>query len=150
VLASGCRQADGPVPTPTQDEQVELNDVARDLMYVASGTDPEAPDYLADDIRKYADDDAAPQMDELARRTATAVSGRTLTQDSAQQLATTLWLTGAARELSERQVADLQEQMESQLTAIGVAEADAQQVAAQIAEVQRLNNERPRRWYEIF
>jgi hypothetical protein len=40
--------------------------------------------------------------------------------------------------------------MQSLLTSVGVPDANAQQVAAQVGEVQRAINDRPRRWYEVF
>jgi hypothetical protein len=147
---SGCRQADGPVPTPNAGRQEELNDVARDLQYIASGTEPDGPEYLADDLRKYARERAVPAVDELARRTASAVAGTKLADETAQRLSHSLWVSVSARELSERQIEGLQNDMQSMLVSIGAAEDRAQLVAAQVGEVQRAVTDRPRRWYELF
>ncbi len=76
--------------------------------------------------------------------------GKTLNDTTAQRLAHSLWTSVAARELSERQVETLQNDVQSQLVAIGVAEPQAQQVAAQVGEVQKAVGNRPRRWYELF
>src|SRR5687768_16414207 len=79
VCAGGCRQADGPVPTPKQTYQEELVDVARDLQNVATGRDPDGPADLAADLRKYTDKPAARSLvDELSARTAKAIAGREL------------------------------------------------------------------------
>jgi hypothetical protein len=150
VVIAGCRQADGPMPTPNESVQEDLSDVVRDLQNVA-GENAQAPEELAEDLRKYAVRPAAvPAVDELTRRTAAALSGAMLTEQHAQRLAQTLWVTIAARELSERQVEVLQGDVQTMLTSIGVPEAGAQQVAAQVGEVQRAVSDRPRRWYELF
>ena len=148
---SACRQADGPVPTPSAETQEELADVARDLQYIASGSDPAAPTYLESDLSKYARRaSAAPVVVELARRTSAAVSGVKLAEQDAQRLTHNLWLSVAAREISERQVEGLQGDMQALLLSIGVPQDRAEQVAAQVGEVQRAVSDRPRRWYELF
>ena len=151
-LAFGaCRQADGEMPSPSQGVQEELVDVVRDLQNVAGARDPQASRDLADDLRKYAGrPDAEPAVDELSRRAASAVGGIELPEQAAQRLAHSLWVSVAARELSERQVETLQNDMQLLLTSIGVAESNAQQVAAQVGDVQGAVSSRPRRWYELF
>lgn len=151
VSLGGCRQADGPVPTPSQTYQEELVDVARDLQNVASGRDPNARGDLADDLRKYTDKPSArPLVDELSARTATAISGRDLAEQDAQRLAHNLWVSVYAKDLSERQIETLQNDMQALLVSLGAAEDSAQQVAAQVGEVQGSVTLRPRRWYELF
>ena len=146
-----CRQADGPIPTPSQSRQEDLVDLARDLENVASALNPEAPLELADDLRKYAPSpDEEPAVDELSERTVAALAGIDLTEQAAQRLAHDLWLSVAAGQLSERQVETLQNDVQSLLMAEGVAEENAQQVAAQVGDVQGAVTERPRRWYELF
>jgi hypothetical protein len=150
-IVLGCRQADGPVPTPTENHQKELVDVARDLQNVASGRDPNGPVDLAQDLRKYTDKPAArPLVDELSARTVKALQGRDLADQDAQRLAHNLWVSVYAEDLSERQVETLQNEMQSLLMSLGVGEEAAQQVAAQVGEVQGSISVRPRRWYELF
>jgi hypothetical protein len=151
-LALGaCRQADGEMAAPDAVVQEELVDVVRDLQNVATARDPQAPRDLADDLRKYARrPEAAPVVDELARRAATAVAGVDLPDQSAQRLAHSLWASIAARELSERQIEVLQNDMRLLLVSIGASDANAQQVAAQVGDVQGAVGARPRRWYEVF
>ena len=148
---AACRQADGPIPAPDQTVQEELVDVRRDLQNVATGRDPQAPNDLADDLGKYASrPTAAPTVVELSRRTAVALPGKNLPDTAAQQLAHDLWLSIAAREISERQVEALQNDVQSLLMSVGVVEEGARQVAAQVGEVQSAVTNRPRRWYELF
>ena len=151
VFLGGCRQADGPVPTPSQTYQEELVDVARDLQNVGSGRDPNAPADLADDLRKYTDKpDARPLVDELSARTVKALQGRELADQDAQRLAHNLWMSVYAKDLSERQIETLQNDMQALLVSLGASEESAQQVAAQVGEVQSAVGLRPRRWYELF
>ena len=151
VVLGGCRQADGPVPTPSQTYQEELVDVARDLQNVASGRDPNGPVDLADDLRKYTDKPAArPLVDELSARMVKALQGRDLADQDAQRLAHNLWVSVYAKDLSERQIETLQTDMQALLVSLGASEESAQQVAAQVGVVQSSVTLRPRRWYELF
>ena len=151
LVLSGCRQPDGPIPTPDATVQEELGDVARDLQYIAAARDPQAPQNLAEDLRKYAQRPAAvPAVDELSRRTAGAVAGSQLSEQAAQRLTHNLWLSVAARDISERQIELLQNDTQSLLISVGISEERAQPVAVQVGEVQRAVTSRPRRWYEFF
>lgn len=151
LLAAGCRQADAPMPTPDEGVQEELEDVRRDLQDIASRRDQQASQALADDLRKYVvRPSAIAPVDELTRRTAAVLPGKNLSEEAAGQLAYTLWVAVTARELSERQIETLQNDVESQLVRIGVAEDDASQVAAQAGVVQGAVTDRQRRWYEMF
>lgn len=151
LVAAGCRQPDGPMPTPSPDAQEDLSDISRDLTYIATGSDPAAPQDLSADLLKYvARDSVMPVVEELSRRTAGAVANTKLPEQTAQRLAHTLWLAIASREISERQVEALQNDTQSMLMSIGVADEQAQQVAAQVGEVQRTVTDRVRRWYEWF
>jgi len=146
-----CRQADGPMPTPSEDVQEELKDVARDLQNVASARDPQARRDLADDLRKYTSTPgAAEAVDELSQSAATVLAGVDLGEPAAEQLAHSLWLSVAASELSDRQTETLQGDVQSLLMVEGIAEERAQQIAAQIGEVQGAVGARTRRWYELF
>jgi hypothetical protein len=151
LALAGCRQADGPMPAVNPEIENELHDISRDLLNVADGRDPAAPDDLTHDLGKYPrQKDELPAVNELSRRTVSVISGRKFDEPAAQRMAHSLWTSVAARQLSERQVEALQAEMQSILTSIGVAEPQAQQVAQQVGEVQKAVSERPRRWYELF
>jgi hypothetical protein len=151
LALGGCRQADGPVPNPSQTYQEELVDVARDLQNVATGRDPNGPADLADDLRKYTENPTARGLvDELSARTTKAIVGRDLADQDAQRLAHNLWVSVYAKDLSERQIETLQSDMQAHLVSLGAGEEVAQQVAAQVGEVQSSVTLRPRRWYELF
>ena len=151
LLLAGCRQADGPMPQASGEVPNRLSDISRDLQSVARG-DMQARQDLADDVSVFAADEKEPRqaVNELSRRTAEVVDGSRLTDQSAQRLAHQLWTAASARELSQRQVETLQGEMHGLLVEIGVPEERAENVAAQVAEVQRLVSRRSKRWYEVF
>ncbi|HEY6360887.1 MAG TPA: hypothetical protein VIX63_07260 [Vicinamibacterales bacterium] len=148
---AACRQPDGPLPAPEGEDQNRLEDISRDLLSVARG-DAQARQDLADDLRVFVDSnvEAAPAVDELARRTAEVVAGRTLNDQNAQRLAHQLWTLTAAREMSDRQVESLQNDLHALLVEVGVPEDNALNVASQAGQVQQLVTNRERRWYEFF
>ncbi len=149
---AGCRQADGTVPTPSADRQLEIVDISRDIQNIASGRDPQAPEDLADDLRRYTEErqSATSAVTELSRRAATALAGREVPAQAAQQLAHHFWLAISARDLSDRQVESLQNDVQTLLGTLGVPEEQASLVAAQIADVQDVATDRTRRWFEVF
>ena len=151
ALALGaCRQADGPMPTVDPGIQNELQDITHDLQNLAR-LDPSGAEDLAHDLGKYPRaSEEVPAVNELSRRTSEVLVGKPFTEQAAQRLAHSLWTSIAARELSERQIETLQNDVQSILVSIGVAEPQAQQVAAQVGEVQKAVGDRPRRWYEFF
>jgi hypothetical protein len=151
LLLAGCRQGESPLPMPDEGVQEELGDVRRDLQDIASNRDTAAAEALAQDLRKYVvRPSAVPAVDEMARLTSAALPGRILSDEAGERLAYTLWVAATARELSERQIETLQNDVQSQLTSLGVAEDSASSVAAQVGRVQGAVTDRQRRWYELF
>ena len=152
VLVTGCRQADGPVPTPDPGVQDDLHDVGRDLENIATASDPAAPQDLAKDLVHYVDEKppAAAAVNELTQRAVRAVAGARLPDQTAQRIANNFWLAINAKELSDRQIEALQNDTQSLLISTGITEENAKQVAAQMGEVQKTVTTRQRRWYELF
>ena len=150
LLGGGCRQADGELPTPQGEMPNRIGDISRDLRSVAGG-DTQARQDLSDDLVAFVEaDELHPALEQLARQTSDVISGRNLSEQQAQRLAHHLWTTVAARELSQRQVETLQNEVNALLVEIGAPEGSAQTVSAQVGEVQKLVSTRPRRWYEMF
>ena len=87
---------------------------------------------------------------ELSRRLGQALTGKTFKLADALPLAHTCWVAVAGRQLSEKQIENLQNEMKSQLMALGVDENQAQNVAAQVGAVQQAVTARHRRWYELL
>jgi hypothetical protein len=149
LLVGGCR-GDGPLPAIDEETSNRLSDVARDLANVAAG-DPQARQDLAEDLAVFTNDnpEARTTVQELAGQIADLVAGRAVTGEQARLLAEDLWKAAAATELSSRQVEVLRTDVQTHLTAIGVAEDRAAEVAAQVGTLQEQVT-RPRRWYEFF
>jgi hypothetical protein len=147
---AACRQVDGPMPTPEGEVPNRIVDISRDLMSVSRG-DEQARKDLADDLRVFVSrQEAVPATNELARRTSDVVAGKTLDDQNAERLAHHLWTAAAAREMSQRQVESLQNDLHALLVSMGVPEDNAINVASQAGEVQRLVTTRERRWYEFY
>lgn len=145
-----CRQPDGAPPPETAEVSNRLHDLQRDLQSVAAG-EADGPKDFADDLAVFA---AEPEGVAAARTLAGSVSvvvlKRTLSDASLKQLTTVLWKTVASRELSERQVDTLKDDMRGTLVAIGVSQPDANAVADRIGQTQKAVTQRTRRWYERY
>jgi hypothetical protein len=148
---AACRQADGPMPETTPETANQLGDISRDLQNLASGT-PAGPQDLAEDISHYAQDTDNGQASaaELARRLGQALTGKSFKLAQAMPVAHSCWVTVAARQLSEKQVDSLKNEMKQQLMALGVNEQQSQSVADQVGVVQQAVTARHRRWYELL
>jgi hypothetical protein len=148
---AACRQADGPMPETTPETANELGDISRDLQNLASGN-PDGPKDLADDISHYAQDtkDGQAAAQELSNRLGQALTGKSFKLAEAMPLAHTCWVTVAARQLSEKQVDSLKNEMTAQLMTLGVDETRAQGVADPVGVVQQAVTARHRRWYEML
>jgi len=148
---AACRQADGPLPETTPSTANELGDISRDLQYLATGN-PEGPKDLASDISHYAEGTTGGQAaaEELSRRLGQALTGKSFKVAEAMPVAHTCWVTVAGRQLSEKQVENLKNEMKSELMSLGVNEQQAQSVADQVGVVQQAVTARHRRWYEML
>ena len=127
-----------------------LHDIRRDLESVAAG-EADGPKDLADDLAVFVEE---PEAVNAARTLAGSVSvvivKRALSEDALKQLSSNLWKTVASRELSERQVDGLKDDMRGTLIAIGVAQPDANALADRVGQTQKAVALRTRRWYERY
>ena len=148
---AACRQADGQLPTATGTVPNELGDISRDLQNLASGA-PDGPKDLADDLSHYAEGTNGGQaaVAELSHRLGEALTGKTFKLAQALPVAHTCWVAVAGRQLSEKQIENLQGEMKSQLMSIGASDQQAQTVASQVGAVQQAVTARHRRWYELL
>lgn len=147
----GCRQAEGPLPIPDDEDRSRIEDLANNLQNIARG-DPEGEPDLIDDLTLFVRDDAeaVAVVTAFAGSLGTAVDGRPLEKEPSLALGHQAWLLLNAREISESQVEQLQAGMRDALAGAGVDEPRAGPVLAQMVDVQRLITERPRRWYQLF
>jgi hypothetical protein len=71
--------------------------------------------------------------------------------DEAQvKIVNLLWTSVAARELSERQVDALKDDLRNTLLAVGVTQPDANLAAGRVGVVQNVVTQRTRHWYERY
>jgi predicted small lipoprotein YifL len=153
VSLAACRQSDGPLPTPAADQEGEIRDLSRDILNIASGSDPQAPKDLADDLLRYTADKrpaANPTVMELSSQTADAVKGRAISEEAALQLARHYWIAANARELSEDQIETLGTDVQTLVQSLGAPEPLASSIGAEVRELQGFATDRTRRWYEVF
>jgi hypothetical protein len=150
VIAAGCRQPDGALPPATGDVPNRLHDLGRDLESVAAG-EADGPKDLADDLEVFADEpEGVAAAKTLAGSVSVVIVKRSLNPEAINQLSTTLWKGVASRELSERQVDGLKDDLRGTLISIGVSQADANAVADRLGQTQKAVTHRTRRWYERY
>lgn len=145
--------ADGPMPTPSGDVNNRLDDLRRDLGDVVAGH-PEAKKDFIDDLLVFIDveekPDAVPAINELARQITDAAVAVQLKEAAAPPLLKQVWLTLAARDLSEKQITQLQADMKATLQSLKIGDPAATAIANQVGTVQKTVTDRSRRWYEVF
>ena len=150
VTAGGCKQGDGSMPAKTGDVPNRLSDLKRDLEAVVAG-DQAAVDDLANDLNVFTEEpDGHTAIRALSNTVGSMVVKRMLTDEALTRIVTTMWTAAAARELSERQVDALKDEMRSVLTAVGVSQPDANLAAGRVGDVQNAVTLRERRWYERY
>jgi hypothetical protein len=150
VAGGGCRQSDGAWPEATGEVPNRLTDLQRDLQSVAAG-EADGPKDLADDLAVFTDEpEAVNAARTLAGSVSVVITKRTLSAEAAKQLSSNLWKAVASRELSERQIDALKDDMRGTLTAMGVSQPDANAVADRVAQTQKTVASRSRRWYERY
>ena len=148
--AAGCRQADGELPAQAGEVPNRLHDLERDLESVAAG-ESDGPKDLADDLAVFADGpEGVTAARTLAGSTSVVLVKRMLNEEALKQLSTVLWKTVASRNLSERQVDGLKDDMRGTLISIGVSQADSNAVADRVGQTQKAVTQRTRRWYERY
>ena len=121
VVLGGCRQADGPVPGTNETYQEELWTSRAICRTWPPGATRMAPPILplicVSDTEKPA---ARPLVDELSARTVLH-HGESLQRSGMQRLAHNLWVSWCMKDLSERQIETLQNDMQAHLVSLGWA-----------------------------
>jgi hypothetical protein len=147
---SGCRQPDGSMPKPDEEQVDRIQDLSRDLQNLASGN-ADAPMELGDDltvISRMPVPEA--RVKELVQALQASLRGKTLSDEAAHRLAESMFLVMSARQLSDRQIENLQTEITDQVKALGADEAAATQVAAVAGTLQGEVRTTRRRWYQWF
>jgi hypothetical protein len=150
AVSAACKQGDGAPPAKTGDVPNRLSDLKRDLEAVIGG-DQRAVQDLTDDLNVFTEE---PEGQTATRALTTTVCpmlmNRTLNDEAKTRIVTVLWTAVAARELSERQIDALKDEMRNVLTSLGVSQPDANLAAGRVGDVQNAVRLRTRRWYERY
>lgn len=138
------------MPPKTGEVPQRLVDLGRDIDNVVSGN-TQAVAELTDDLIVFTEEpEVMAAIRALSSTICPMLANRSLNEDTTSQLATLLWTTVAARELSERQIDKLKDEMRDLLVSIGVSQPDANLVAGWVGNVQKAATLRSRRWYERY
>jgi hypothetical protein len=148
--AGGCKQGDGPVPAKINDVPNRLGDLQRDLAAVVGGEQQAIQD-LTDDLLVFTEEPEGKDATKALAMTVCSMLVKRPVNDEAQtKIVNLLWTAVAARELSERQVDALKDDMRNTLLAVGVTQPDANLAAGRVGDVQNAVTQRTRRWYERY
>jgi hypothetical protein len=150
VGAAACKQGDGPMPARSGDVPNRLGDLNRDLEAVVAG-DQQAVQDLTDDLMVFIDE---PEGQAMTKAMSTTISSmlvkRPVNDEMQTKIVSLMWTAVAARELSERQMDALKDDVRNTLLAAGVTQPDANLAAGRVGEVQKAVTLRTRRWYERY
>ena len=148
--AGGCKQGDGSLPAKTNDVPNRLGDLQRDLAAVVGGEQGAIQD-LTDDLLVFTDEpEGQTATKALAMTVCSMLVKRPVNDEMQAKIVSLLWTSVAARELSERQVDGLKDDVRNTLLAVGVTQPDANLAAGRVGDVQKAVTLRTRRWYERY
>jgi hypothetical protein len=150
VAAAGCRQKDGPLPTPKDEQPNKIQDIGHDLQNVASGAADAEKDLLEDVDGLDQNSRPGNLVQQLARSTAAAVKGHSLPDKPAQDLAQLIFVAATAEELSPRQIEQVATDLRTTIINAGGDAAAADRVASSAMSLQQAITLNPKRWYHIF
>lgn len=150
VSTGGCKQGDGVLPAKTNDVPNRLSDLKRDLESVVAGDQAAVTDFTDDLIVFTEEPEGQTATRALSMTVCSMLVKRPLNDEAMTRLVTVMWTAVAARELSERQVDALKDDLRSQLISLGVSQPDANLAAGRIGDVQKAVTLRTRHWYERY
>jgi len=146
---AACRQSDGPMPVPVDEQPNRVEDIGRDLKNVASGQPEAEAELLSDLLTLDRDEPPLPLAQEVVRELASALRGRELGDAGSQQLARALFVVSAGRDLSRRQIGRVGEGVTEVLLEAGADEAAAQRVSAAVVALAASVTRNQKRWYHV-
>jgi hypothetical protein len=150
LAAGACKQGDGAMPAKSGDIPSRLGDLKRDLAAVVGGEQQAVQD-LTDDLMVFIDE---PEGKTTTQAMATTICSmlvkRPVSDEMQTKIVNLMWTAVAARELSERQMDALKDDVRNTLLAVGVTQPDANLAAGRVGDVQKAVTLRSRRWYERY
>ena len=150
ICAGGCKQGDGSLPPKTGDVPNRISDLKRDLETLVAGDQTAVKD-LSDDLGVFTEEpDGHIAIRALSNTVGPMLLMKQVNDDALTRIATVMWTAAAGRDLSERQVDGLKDEMRNVLTSLGVSQPDANLAAGRVGDVQKAVTYRTRRWYERY
>jgi hypothetical protein len=148
--AAACKQGDGAVPAKVDDVPNRLGDLKRDMEAVVRGEQPAVQD-LTDDLLVFVNEpEGRDATKAMSMTVCSMLVKRSVNDDTQTRIVELMWQAVAARELSERQVDALKDDMRTTLQSVGVSQPDANLAAGRVGDVQKAVTLRTRRWYERY
>ena len=150
VGAAGCKQGDGALPAKTGDVPNRISDMKRDMESMVAGDQTALKD-LTDDLSVFTEEqEGQTAVRGLTNTLAPMLMNRPINDETMTRIVTVLWTATAARDLSERQVDALKDDMRTVLMSAGVSQPDANLAAGRVGDVQKAVTLRTRRWWERY
>ena len=151
MLAS-CSQPDGPVPPLVDEDLNVVSDISRDLLNLAEQY-PNALVELTDDLNyltRLNPSFPSENLERLVMALERALLGLTVLEEQAQQIAEILFTVMTARQLSEAQIAEIQNEFLTVLKGVGVKATEATEAGVAVQKFQEVVTENRRMWYHVF
>ena len=150
VGAAGCKQGDGAMPAKTGEVPNRISDMKRDLETMVAGDQTALKD-LTDDLSVFTEEqEGQTAIRGLSNTLAPMLMNRSINDETMTRIVTLLWTAAVARDMSERQVDALKEDMRTVLISVGVSQPDANLAAGRVGDVQKAVTLRTRRWWERY
>lgn len=150
VGAAGCKQGDGALPAKAGDVPNRISDMKRDMESMVAGDQTALKD-LTDDLSVFTEEqEGQTAVRGLTNTLAPMLMNRSINDETMTRIVTVLWTATAARDLSERQVDALKDDMRTVLMSVGVSQPDANLAAGRVGELQKAVTLRTRRWWERY
>jgi hypothetical protein len=150
LATSACKQGDGLPPAKSGDVPNRLSDLKRDLEAVVGG-DQTAVQDLTDDLQVFTEEpEGRTATKALSMTVCSMLVKRALNDEAQTKIVDLMWRSVASRELSERQIDALKDEMRSMLQSVGVSQPDANLAAGRVGDVQKAVTLRSRHWYERY
>ena len=136
ALSAGCRQRESPLPAPVGEQENKIGDISRDLQHIAHG-EAQAELELNDALLTL-DGSWRPdvRVRELTRSLSVVLAMRTVPDAAALALARELFIASTGRDLSVRQIDQLESRVREIIAGLGADGDGAARVSASAAKTE--------------
>ena len=147
AFSAGCRQGESPLPAPVGEQENKIGDISRDLLHIANG-EAQAEMELNDDLMNL-DGGWRPdvRVRELTRSLSVVLAMKTVPDASALALARELFIACTGRELSVRQIEQLEVRVRDLVAGLGAAGEGAARVSTATRALASEVTENRLRWF---